>query len=79
MDLPLRQYGLLVHYDVQTHPDATPIQRHVTRRHEPEDRNPNIKIGLKGIGYEVVEWRNLSQDRNEWSAFVNTVMNFSDT
>jgi len=29
---------------------------------------------LREIGWEGVDWMNLSQDRNQWWAFVETVM-----
>jgi hypothetical protein len=31
---------------------------------------------LKEIGWEVVDWMHLAQDRNQWRTLVNTVMNF---
>jgi hypothetical protein len=33
-------------------------------------------MDLKEIGWKGVDWINLAQDREEWRAFVNTVMNF---
>jgi ribosome biogenesis protein Nip4 len=35
----------------------------------------NIKMNLRKIGYEVVDWMHLVQDRDQWRAVVNTVMN----
>jgi hypothetical protein len=35
----------------------------------------NIKTELKEIGWGVVDWIGLAQDRNQWRALVNTVMN----
>jgi hypothetical protein len=35
----------------------------------------NIKINLTEIGWEGVDWIDLAQDRNQWRALVNTVMN----
>ena len=32
-------------------------------------------MDLKEIGYDIVEWINLAQDRDKWQALVNTVMN----
>jgi hypothetical protein len=29
---------------------------------------------LKKIGWEVVDWMRLAQDRDQWQALVNTVM-----
>jgi hypothetical protein len=35
----------------------------------------NIKICLKEIGWDFMDWLNLAQDRDQWRALVNTVMN----
>jgi hypothetical protein len=35
----------------------------------------NIKIYLREIGWDVMEWIDLAQDRDHWRALVNTVMN----
>jgi hypothetical protein len=35
----------------------------------------NIKMGLKETGCEVIDWVYPAQDRIQWWAFVNTVMN----
>jgi len=35
----------------------------------------NIRMDLREIGWEVVEWYHLAQDRDQWRAVVNTVMN----
>jgi hypothetical protein len=35
----------------------------------------NIRMDLKEIGREGVDWIHLSQDRDQWRAVVNTVMN----
>jgi hypothetical protein len=35
----------------------------------------NIKMDLKEIGWDGIEWIELAQDRNQWRALVNTVMN----
>jgi hypothetical protein len=35
----------------------------------------NIKMGLREIGWDGVDWINLAQDRDQWRALVNTVMN----
>jgi hypothetical protein len=35
----------------------------------------NIKMDLGGIGWDGVDWIKLAQDRDQWRAFVNTVMN----
>jgi hypothetical protein len=41
-------------------------------RHMWED---NIRIHLRKIGWEDVNWINLAQDRDQWQALVKTVMN----
>jgi hypothetical protein len=35
----------------------------------------NIKMDLRGIGWDGVDWIELAQDRDQWRALVNTVMN----
>jgi hypothetical protein len=35
----------------------------------------NIKIDLRETGGDGIDWIDLAQDRNQWRAFVNTVMN----
>jgi hypothetical protein len=35
----------------------------------------NIKMDLKEIGIDGANWIQLAQDRVQWRAFVNTVMN----
>jgi hypothetical protein len=52
---------------------------------KPEGRRPlgrprrrwvdNIKIDLGDIGWDGVDWVVLAQDRDQWRAFINTVMN----
>jgi hypothetical protein len=51
----------------------------------PEGRRPlgrhrrrwenNIKMDLREIGFQDVDWIHLAQDRDRWRALVNTVMN----
>jgi hypothetical protein len=36
----------------------------------------NIKMDLREIGWDDMNWINLPQDGDQWRAFVNTVMNF---
>jgi hypothetical protein len=36
----------------------------------------NIKIDLRKIGWDDMDWIDLVQDRDQWRALVNTVMNF---
>jgi hypothetical protein len=35
----------------------------------------NIRMDLREIGWEDVDWIHLAQDRNQWRAVINTVMN----
>jgi hypothetical protein len=35
----------------------------------------NIKMDLREIGWDGMYWIDLVQDRNQWRALVNTVMN----
>jgi hypothetical protein len=35
----------------------------------------NIKISLRGIKWGGMDWIDLAQDRDQWKALVNTVMN----
>jgi hypothetical protein len=36
----------------------------------------NIKIGLRETGWDDMGWIDLAQDKDQWRAFVNKVMNF---
>jgi hypothetical protein len=38
-------------------------------------REDNIKMDLMDIGWGGVDWIALAQDRDQWRAFVNMVMN----
>jgi hypothetical protein len=35
----------------------------------------NIKMDLREIGRDVVDWTDMAQDRDLWKALVNTVLN----
>jgi hypothetical protein len=35
----------------------------------------NIKINLREIGWDGVDWIHMSQDREQWRALVSRVMN----
>jgi hypothetical protein len=51
----------------------------------PEEKRPrgrpgrrweeNIRIDLREVRWESVDWMHLAQDRDQWRALVNTVMN----
>jgi hypothetical protein len=53
---------------------------------KPEGRRPlgrarrrwvdNIKIDLREIGWDGIDWIDQAQDRSQWRALVNMVMNF---
>jgi hypothetical protein len=34
----------------------------------------DIRIDLREVGWEGVEWIHLAQDRDKWQALVNTIM-----
>jgi hypothetical protein len=36
----------------------------------------NIRMNLREIVWEVVDWIHLAQDRDQWQALGDTVMNF---
>jgi hypothetical protein len=36
----------------------------------------NMKIDLREIGWDCMDWIELAQDRDQWRALVNTIMNF---
>jgi len=38
-------------------------------------RKDNIRMGLRKTEWEGVDWTHLAQDRDQWRAPVNTVMN----
>jgi hypothetical protein len=35
----------------------------------------NIKMGLREIGWDGMDWIHLAQDRDQWRAVVNTMIN----
>jgi hypothetical protein len=52
---------------------------------KPEGRRPlgrprrrwedNIKMDLREVGWGIIDWISLAQDRDRWRALVNAVMN----
>jgi hypothetical protein len=55
-------------------PEGKRQLRRPTRRWE-----DNIRMDLREIGWEVVDWMHLAQDMNHCWVFENTVMNFRVT
>jgi len=39
------------------------------------DGEDNIRMDLRGIEWEDVDWMHLAEDRDQWRAVVNMVMN----
>jgi hypothetical protein len=35
----------------------------------------NIKMDLREVGWDGVDWTDIAQDRDQWRALVNTVLN----
>jgi hypothetical protein len=35
----------------------------------------NVRMDLREIGWDGMDWIDLAQDRDQWRALVNTVMN----
>jgi hypothetical protein len=46
-----------------------------SRKRPRRRREDNIRMNLKEMGRKIVAWMQLAQDRNQWGAVVNTVMN----
>jgi hypothetical protein len=38
-------------------------------------RVDNIKMDLREIGWDLMDWIDMAQDRDQWRALVNTVLN----
>jgi hypothetical protein len=38
-------------------------------------REDNIRMGLREVGWEGVDWMPVAKDRDQWLSLVNTVMN----
>jgi hypothetical protein len=58
-------YRILVEKPEGKRPLGTPRRRWVD----------NIKMNLGEIEWDGMDWINLAQDRDQWRALVNTVMN----
>jgi hypothetical protein len=33
----------------------------------------NIKMDLREIGWDIVDWMDMAQDRHQWRALLNTI------
>jgi hypothetical protein len=64
----------------------TSVSKIRTRRHIPEDgilhsyrrenlKSHNIKMDLREIGWDAMDWIDLARDRDQWRALVNAVVN----
>jgi hypothetical protein len=49
------------------------IQKRPLRRPR-RRREDNIKMDLREIGLDTMDWTDLAQERDQWRALVNTVM-----
>jgi hypothetical protein len=58
-------YRILVEYPDGKRPLGSPRRRWVN----------NIKMDAREIGWDGGDWIDLAQDRDQWRALVNTVMN----
>jgi hypothetical protein len=58
-------YRVLVRYPERKRPLGRPRNRWMD----------NIKMDLRKIGWDGMDWIDLAQERDHWSALVNTVMN----
>jgi hypothetical protein len=58
-------YRILVETSEKKRPLGRPRRRWVD----------NIKIHLREIGWDGMEWIDMAQDKDQWRALVNTVMN----
>jgi hypothetical protein len=58
-------YRILVRKPEEKRPRGRPRRRWVD----------NIKMDLREIGWDGVHWIEMAQDRDQWRALVNTVMN----
>jgi hypothetical protein len=42
----------------------------------PEHRwEANIRMDIREVGWEIVDWMHMSQERDQWQALMNMVMN----
>jgi hypothetical protein len=43
----------------------------------PRRRWVDMRMDIRETGWEGVDWMNLAQDREQWRALVNTILNFA--
>jgi hypothetical protein len=46
---------------------------------KPMQERGNIKMDLREIGWDGMDWTDVAQDMDQWRALVNTVMNLRVT
>jgi hypothetical protein len=66
---------LTCHDRIHTHRAGVSI--HI-QTEELSSRDNNIKIDLKEVEWEGLDWIHLAQDSDKWRAVVNMVMNLRD-
>jgi hypothetical protein len=72
-------------YSVHMKLSQSEIQKSRERIRMPEGKRPlgrqrrrrvgNIKMDLREIGWDGMDWIDLAKNRNQWRALVNTLMN----
>jgi hypothetical protein len=50
-------------------------QKKIDHQEDLDVGEDNIKMHLREIGWDCMDWINLAQDRDQWRALVNTVLN----
>jgi hypothetical protein len=65
MDEKRNAYTILVGKPEGKRPLGRPIRRWAD----------NVKIALREIGWNGVDWIDMAQDRDQWRALVNTILN----
>jgi hypothetical protein len=65
------KYGAIVYHDHSTFGKPEGKRQLTRRKRRWED---NIRMDVRKIGWEVVDWIHVAQDREKWRATVNTIM-----
>jgi hypothetical protein len=84
----IASYLSKIHFNTVHPPESWSSQRSFSFRilvGNPEGKRPlerprrrwvdNIKMDLREIGWDGMDWIDLAQDRNQWRALVNAIMN----